>query len=137
MKTRTLLLLALGCGVAIMLAGAAFFIQLATQDEIEPPLPVGGTAIVGDMEVTVISSEESNGVLSVTVDIGGTTDDDPADEFRLIASARPIDLARSTCAASNGAQQSCTVDFRVGDVDGESRVLFYERGDDRARWLLA
>jgi hypothetical protein len=27
--------------------------------------------------------------------------------------------------------------FDVSGANGDSRVLFYERGDDRARWVLA
>jgi hypothetical protein len=137
MKTRTLLLLALACGVAIMLAGAVFLFQLATQDELAAPIPIGETTRVGDMDVAVIEAAESGGVLRVTIEIGGTDDDDPADEFRLIAAARPIPLGSSTCLASDGAGQSCDLLFEVGDVDGVSRVLFYERGDDQARWVLA
>ena len=28
------------------------------------------------------------------------------------------------------------IEFDVAGADGASRVLFYERGDDQARWLL-
>lgn len=138
MKTRNLLLLALACGLAIMLAGAVFFFQLATQDEAIPPVPVGDEARVGDMLVTVTDVDETGGTLRVTITIGGTDDDDPADEFRLIASARPVQLGASTCAAStSGERQTCTLTFDVGDVDGASRVLFYERGEEQARWVLS
>lgn len=136
MKTRTLLVLALGCGLAIMLAGAVFLFQLTTQDEIAAPVPLGESARVGDMQVAVIEVDERAGILSVTIEIGGTVDDDPADEFRLIASARPVTVASSTCEASDGTGQSCQVVFDVSEADGVSRMLFYERGDDQARWVL-
>jgi hypothetical protein len=136
-KTRNLLLLALGCGLAIMLAGAVFFFQLATQDDPEPPVDVGETVEVGDMRVTVDAAEETGGILRVAVTLGGADDDDPADEFRLIASARPVPVSTSDCAASGADDQTCTVEFDVSGVDGVSRVLFYERGDDQARWVLA
>jgi hypothetical protein len=135
-KTRNLLLLALACGLAIMLAGAVFFFQLATQDEPAPPAALGEPVRVGDMTVTIIDAAEAGGTLRVTVAIGGTVDDDPADEFRLIASARPIPLAASTCGASTSDEQVCDISFDVGDVDGVSRVLFYDRGDEQARWVL-
>lgn len=138
MKTRNLLLLALACGLAIMLAGAVFFFQLATQDEAEPPVPIGETTEVGDMSVTVTDVAEAAGTLRVGITIGGTEDGDPADEFRLIAAARPVQLASSTCAASTTTGlQSCTIAFDVIDVDGSSRVLFYERGEEQARWVLS
>ena len=136
-KTRNLLLLAMACGLAIMLAGAVFFFQLATQEDAEPAVPIGETARVGDMAVVVGGVTEEQGLVRVEIEIGGAEDDDPADEFRLIAAARPIPLAASTCSASvPGATQTCTLTFEVGTVDGASRVLFYERGDDQARWVL-
>ena len=131
------MLLALACGLAIMLAGAVFFFQLATQDDVEPPVPIGQAALVGDMVVTVTGAEESTGVLRVSVALGGTVDDDPADGFRLIASARPIPLAASTCSASTAEVQTCSITFDVSGIDGVSRVLFYERGEEQARWVLA
>lgn len=138
MKTRNLLLLALACGLAIMLAGAVFFFQLATQDEAEPAVPVGEETQVGDMSVIVTGAEETAGTLRISIDIGGAEDGDPADEFRLIASARPVQLSTSTCAASTGTdRQTCTITFDVADVDGVSRVLFYERGEEQARWVLS
>jgi len=136
MKTRTLMLLALACGVAIMLAGAVFLFQLTRQSDVEEPVAVGAQAQVGDMSVTVTDFEEAGGTLRVSVTIGGTEDLDPADEFRLIASARPVSLGSSTCPAVDGTSASCLVEFDVADADGDSRVLFYERGEERARWVL-
>lgn len=136
MKTRTLMLLALGCGVAIMLAGAVFLFQLSTQDAIAEPIPLGEEVAVGDMRVIVLGSSETNGVLRVTITIGGTDDDDPTDEFRLIASARPVSLGSTSCGPSAGTREDCTIEFDVSGIDGVSRVLFYERGDEQARWVL-
>ena len=136
MKTRTLMLLALGCGVAIMLAGAVFLFQLTNQAEVEAPVPIGEAAAVGDMTVAVTEFDESVGRLSVTLAIGGTADDDPTDEFRLIASARPVTIATSSCPPSTVAVATCTIEFDVSAADGVSRVLFYERGDQQARWVL-
>ena len=136
MKTRTLLLLALGCGLAIMLAGAVFLFQLSTQDELTEPVSIGRQTQVGDMLVAVVDSTETAGSLSVAVEIGGTPDDQPADEFRLIASARAVPVAETTCQPSQASLQQCTVTFDVSGADGVSRVLFYERGDDQARWVL-
>jgi hypothetical protein len=136
MKTRTLMLLALGCGLAIMLAGAVFLFQLSSQDDIEEPVAFGSAAQVGDMSVTVTDAVEEPGRLQVLLVIGGTADDDPTGGFRLIASGRPIPLASSTCPASSEALSNCLIEFDIAGVDGASRVLFYERGDDQARWVL-
>ncbi len=137
MKTRTLLLMALVCGLAIMLAGAVFFVQLARQDDPDVPLAVGASAVVGDMTVSVDDSIETDGDLVVTVTLRGAADDAPDDDFRLIASGRPAAVAASTCTAMSGdVAETCTVTFDVSAADGVSRVLFYERGEDQARWTL-
>lgn len=130
------MLLALGCGLAIMLAGAIFLFQLTSQDAIDEPVAVGESTQVGDMTVTVAEAVEDGGQLTVQLVIGGTADDDPTDGFRLIASGRPVSLESSTCPASTEALANCLIEFDVVGADGASRVLFYERGDDQARWVL-
>lgn len=138
MKTRTLLLLALACGLAIMVAGAVFLFQLTAQDEVAPPVPVGEPVEVADMTVRVLGAEEVGGALRVSVRIGGVDDDDGATGFRLIASGRPIvaDTGPGRCGRTSVRASECTVSFDVSSADGSSRVLFYERGDEQARWVL-
>lgn len=136
-KTRTLLLLSLACGMAIMLAGAALLFQVATGDDPEPAVGIGESVEVGDMAVVVDAVEESGGVVRVSITLGGVVDDDPTDGFRLIASARPVGLGSTTCGPSGPELGTCTLEFGVGTVDGTSRVLFYERGDEQVRWILS
>jgi hypothetical protein len=136
-KTRTLLLLALACGLAIMGAGAAFLVQLATRDDPAPASELGTPVRVGDMQVTVLGADEAGGALTVSIEIGGTVDDQPADEFGLVASGRPVGVAGTTCMPSSTSTQRCEVRFDVSLADGSSRVLLYQRGEDRARWVLA
>jgi hypothetical protein len=139
-KTRTLLLLALACGVAIMAAGAVLLIQLNRQADAAPPVPLGVAAEVGDMRVVVDEAVEHDGTLDVTVTIGGVDDADGAAGFRLIASGRAAvpeaAAGGGLCAATTTEPQRCTIRFDVSGVSGDSRVLFYERGDERARWVL-
>lgn len=141
MKTRTLLLLALACGVAIMAAGAVFLIQLSNQQEADAPVAVGDAVEVGDMRIVVDGSVEASGMLDVTITIGGVDDTDGADGFRLIAAgraARPQSAGvDEACGETAVAEQRCVLRFDVSGADGDSRVLFYERGDERARWVLA
>ncbi len=140
MKTRTLLLLALGCGLAIMLAGAVFLVQLTTQDDVAEPVPIGEQVEVGDMSVTVLGAVETGDALDVSIRIGGVDDSDGATGFRLIASGRPLTPDRAArgglCGATTSVEQECLVRFDVSTADGNSRVLFYERGDEQARWVL-
>jgi hypothetical protein len=140
MKTRTLLLLALACGVAIMAAGAVFLVQLSSQEQAEAPIPIGETAAVGDMRIVVDDAVERSGLLDVTITIGGVDDPDGTSDFRLIAAgraARPEPEGEGLCAATTVSEQRCVIRFDVSGAEGDSRVLFYERGDDRARWVLA
>ena len=144
MKTRTLLLLSLVTGLAIMLAGAVFLFQLATSDDVAEPVAVGTAVEVGDMSVTVVESGESAGELVVLVTIGGVDDPDGSVGFRLIASGRPLsprspDRATASpdeCSATQVEPQTCSVVFDTSAADGSSRVLFYDRGDESARWVL-
>ena len=140
MKTRTLLLLALACGVAIMLAGAVFLVQLSGQEDVEPPVALGDAVTAGDMTVVVDGADESAGFLDVRVRIGGVADDDGAGGFRLIASGRAVepvsDGGDDACGPTTVAEQACVVRFDVSGADGTSRVLFYERGEDGVRWVL-
>jgi hypothetical protein len=140
MKTRTLLLLALACGVAIMAAGAVFLVQLSRQDAAEAPVPIGVSTAVADMRIVVDEAVERDGLLDVTVTIGGVDDPDGTSDFRLIAAghaARPETGGEGLCAATTVSEQRCVIRFDVSAADGDSRVLFYERGDERARWVLA
>ena len=141
MKTRTLLLLALACGVAIMASGAVFLVQLSRQADAAPPVPLGVATEVGDMRVVVDASVERDGILDVTVTIGGVADADGASGFHLIASGdaavpEATDV-EGRCAETTTEPQRCTIRFDVAGAEGDSRVLFYERGDDRARWVLS
>jgi hypothetical protein len=125
----------------IMLAGAVFLFRLASQDDVVEPVAIGDDAEVGDMVVAVVGSGERDGVLEVEVSIGGVVDDDVTDAFRLIASGRAVgadDAATSdACGATTIEPRRCVVRFDVSAADGSSRVLFFERGDESARWVLA
>jgi hypothetical protein len=137
MKTRTLLLLALGCGLAILLAGGALLLRLAGQDDPEPPVALGVETAIGDLHVTVVSAAEQpdSKMLTVELELGGVDDPDGAAGFELIASGRPIPPGESsTCGATTLEPSQCTLVFDVSSADGESRVLRYRRGDDQARW---
>jgi hypothetical protein len=136
-KTRTLMLLALACGVAIMIAGAVFLVQLNRQDSVAPAVAVGEPAEVGDMTVVVEQAIENDGTLEVVVEIGGVDDDDGAAGFHLIASGRGVQPSLGACDVTTVEPQECLLRFDVSAADGESRVLFYERGDERVRWVLA
>jgi hypothetical protein len=141
MKTRTLLMLALACGLAILVAGGVLLLQLLNRTDVVPPTPVGAQVAVGDMRVSVVGADERDGVMIVDVVLGGVDDPDASEGFRLIASGRESErvddaVAASSCAAATLEAQPCTLAFDVSPADGVSRVLFYRRGDQQARWVL-
>ena len=50
---------------------------------------------------------------------------------------RPDATAGNHCGATTVQLQPCTLAFRLGEDTGSSRVLVYQRGDERVRWDLA
>ena len=135
------LLLALGCGLAIMLAGAVFLFQLAGQDDVAEAVPIGESVQVADLTVTVQAADESDGVLEVGLRVEGVDDPDGAAGFRLIAAGRPIAPtsldADDACGPTSVEASVCVVRFDVSGADGSSRVLYYLRGEEQARWVLS
>ena len=123
MKTRTLLLLALGCGLAILLAGGALLVKLAGQDDPEPPVALGVESSIGDMRVTVLSAAEQPETDTLTVELvlGGVDDPDGAAGFELIASG-PADPTRRCLDVRRDDGRDPAVHARVRRVDRRRRV---------------
>ena len=137
MRTRTLLLLAVGCGLAILVAGGVFFLQIAQTDTATTSLPIGATAQAGDLEVTVVGATESDGRLSVDVELAGV-DADVRNDFTLLAGTAlaPVGDAPGECVRATVAPQQCTLVFDTSAVVADVRVLLVRRGEDQHRWTL-
>jgi hypothetical protein len=138
MKTRTLLLLAVGVGLMILLAGGVLLLQLANESAAVEPADVGEAVRVGDVDVVVYGSQESGAVFSVDVEVGGVDDD--IDSFslatgdtRLEPRAAPSD---GRCTEITLAAQRCRLEFDVSASDGSNRVLVLRRGDQQRNWVL-
>jgi len=67
MKTRTLLLLSVGVGLMILLAGGVLLLQLATESAAVEPADLGESVRVGDVDITVFGGDESDTFYSVDV----------------------------------------------------------------------
>ncbi len=147
MRTRTLLLLAIACGVAILAAGTFQLLRLAGQDDPPEPAEVGTPVEIGDLTVVVLGSSEESGRVDVAVELGGVEDPDAADEFRLVvpgASLPPVARpagegaeAVPACAGSTTEPSRCVLSFELPDEPGTARVLLYRRGDEQVRWELS
>ena len=145
MKTRTLLLLAIACGVLILTAGVVQLLRVANDaDEggVETAR-LGEPVDIGDLRVTVDDVAESAGTVEVTITIGGVADDDGTDRFRLVV-GRPPALeplggdagSPPACGATTVEPVQCVLRFELPDDPGTSRVLNLRRGDDAVNWVL-
>ena len=141
MKTRTLLLLSVGVGLAILLAGGVFLFQLSTESAAVEPAAIGEPVSVGDVDLTVLDTTEGAALLAIDVEIGGVDDLDGIDSFRLITGDRRLDPvtapADGRCVEITVEAQRCRIEFDVSAADGSSRVLVLRRGDEQRNWVLA
>lgn len=141
MKTRTLLLLSVGVGLAILLAGGIFFLQLANQSTAVEPADIGDSVTVGDVEVTVLATSQADPIFAVDVEIGGVDDSDGVDSFELITGdleLSPITApADGRCVDISENQQRCRIEFDVSGADASNRVLILVRGEERRTWVLS
>ncbi len=140
MKTRTLLLLAVGCGLAILLAGGVQLLRLSNQHA-DPPLALGDTATAGDARVMVQSFEESDGMAVVTVTLSGVDDPRGVDGLTLVTPSAPLAVADGSsggdaCTGFTVAAVTCTLTFDTSNVTGKSRQLLFQRAEQKARWKL-
>ncbi|HUS44030.1 MAG TPA: hypothetical protein VMY16_15310 [Ilumatobacteraceae bacterium] len=138
MKTRTLLLLSVGVGLMILLAGGVLLLQLANESAAVEPAEVGDVVRVGDVDVVVFGADETDALFSVDVEVGGV-DDDLAG-FSLATGDRrlqPVTAdADGRCTEIAVAEQRCRIEFDVSAADGSNRVLILRRGDQQRNWVL-
>jgi hypothetical protein len=142
-RTRTLLLLAVACGLVILAAGVVQLLRIAAEgdaDTDEEFHRLGETVHVGDLTVVVESYDEGGDTATLSVTLGGVDDADGADEFRLVVPGEallPTAAGAEACAGTTVAAQTCRLTFDVREAAGGARILLYRRGDDVARWELA
>ena len=137
MKTRTLLLLSVGVGLMILLAGGVLLLQLANESAAVEPAEVGETVEVGDVDVVVFGAEEG-ATFAVDVELGGVDDD--LSGFSLATGDRRLQPlttdADGRCTEITVAEQRCRIEFDVSAADGSNRVLVLRRGDEQRNWVL-
>lgn len=140
MRTRTLLLLAVSCGLAILLAGVILLFNLSRQQPSAPPLAVGATGSAGDATVTVEGVGLTDSALVVTVTLGGVDDPEGLDGFSLVANTRIAPTAHDTldtaCTGFTVAEVTCTLSFPAEGLTGTDRWLLLVRAEDQVSWRL-
>lgn len=145
MSTRRLIITALVCGMAILLAGGIFLVRVA-QDQANNTVTVhrvGDVVRVGQVAVTVTRVSERADAIEVGVEIDATgatlAQSTDAEEpwSLLVRTPRPRrDATGTPCrglAIASGAKLACTVAFEPGDG---TAFLSFDLAGSGARWRL-
>jgi hypothetical protein len=137
MRTRTLLLLAVACGLVILLAGGIQLLRVGGQEQTSTLLATGEPGKAGDVTVVLQSSSAGESELVATVRIGGTDDPEGLEGFTLVGPGKVVAVTSSTCEGITVAERNCALTFATGTMQGTSRQLIFHRADDQLRWVLA
>lgn len=146
MKTRTLILLAIACGLAILVAGGAFFIRLAMhKDELTVPeiRAPGQSQQVGPVTATVTGSAVAGDVVVVQVRLQSSVHlDDAGSGWALLVTGdlhQPVTVpsgqgeACARTAVEPGQAVDCAVAFPSADGD---RFVAFAVGGVQRLWKL-
>lgn len=137
MKTRTLLLLSLGCAFAILGAGVGLVFKIGSSGETSTPIQYGATAEVGDLQVVLTGAERSGNRQFIEVEVWGLNENQITDSFVVISGGEQIYAEPNSCASSLEVTQVCAVEFVLPAESLEPAVLLVTRGEERSRWVLA
>jgi len=144
-RTRTLILLALACGLLILVAGGIQLVRLAasSHDTVDV-LELGERAALDGVRVTVVSARMVDGVVDVRVqfdaDDGAVLDAEAGWAFlaggRLRDVTPPAAADRPPCAGTAvpaGTSLECELAFVSPTIDG---VISFSREDEQRQWRL-
>ena len=137
MRTRTLLLLAIACGLVILLAGGIQLLRVGGQQQSAKLLATGETGKAGDVTVELVSSSIVDTSLVAVVRVGGIDDPDGLAGFTLVGPGKVLPITTSDCTGIRVDQLDCTLTFTTTTMQGTSRQLIFHRADQQLRWVLA
>ena len=137
MRTRTLLLLAIACGLVILLAGGIQLLRVGGQQQTAKLLATGESGKAGDVTVELVSMSVGVDNLVAVVRVGGTNDPDGLDGFTLVGPGKVLPVTTSDCNGISVDQLDCTLTFTTTGMQGTSRQLIFHRADQLLRWVLA
>jgi hypothetical protein len=137
MRTRTLLLLAIGCGLAILIAGGIQLLRVGGQQQSAKLLAVGEPGKAGDVTVVLVSSSTSGDGIVAIVRLGGTDDPNGLEGFTLVGPGKVAAVTSATCAGIIVQTVDCSLTFSTAGMAGKSRQLIFRRADEQLRWVLA
>ena len=138
MSTRKLILTALVCGLAILIAGGVKLIQVADRETTVEVLGFGDTATLGDMTVSVLEIADTADATLVTVSMVGVDLASGAEDgWRMLADgkvAEPLLVQdqRDACGATSATTAvECVVAFGPAD---KTRTVAYVRAGEQRQW---
>ncbi|MEP7046194.1 MAG: hypothetical protein ABI949_05930 [Ilumatobacteraceae bacterium] len=137
MRTRTLLLLAIGCGLVILLAGGIQLLRVGGQQQTAKLLATGEAGKAGDVSVELVSASAHVAQLIAVVRLGGVDDSQGLDGFTLVGPGKVVPVASSDCHGITVHSVDCALTFATNEMQGTSRQLIFHRADDQLRWVLA
>ena len=137
MRTRTLLLLAIACGLVILLAGGIQLLRVGGQEQTAKLLAAGEPGKAGDVTVELVSSSIANTNLVAVVRVGGIDDPQGLAGFTLVGPGKVLPVASSDCDGITVDQADCSLTFATTGMQGTSRQLIFHRADQQLRWVLA
>jgi hypothetical protein len=137
MSTRKLILAALACGLAILVAGTIAILRVPRVDDQDLLLPVGESATAGDMTVTVVDVRQEPDRTLVEVELLGVDGVDGAEGWVLVAAGEkryPLAEGAEPCGTTSvETALHCQLAFEQSD----SGVLAYVHADEQQQWSLA
>ena len=137
MRTRTLLLLAIGCGLVILLAGGIQLLRVGGQQQTAKLLTAGEPGRAGDVTVVLVSSSIRDSDVVAVVRMGGVDDPHGLDGFTLVGPGKVLAVTSSDCTGIAVAPVDCVLTFTTIGMKGTSRQLIFHRADEQLRWVLA
>lgn len=141
MKTRTLLLLSVGVGLLILLAGGVKLLQVAADRTEVRVLDLGESAVIGDMTVAVTSvSQDADGTL-VEISMSGVAGEAVIEDWRLLGDGSVIEATGAsgdgrfcsgrTQVPDDGSEVRCTLRFAVVET---VQAVAYTRAGEQRQW---
>lgn len=140
MSTRKLILTALVCGLAILIAGGIKLIQVANDEAEVQVLVLGDEATLGDMTVSVLDIDRRPDATLVTVTMTGVElSSGAADGWRLLADGRVQEPAGNSdgdgcTAVAARSLTRCTVRFEAAE---SAPTVAYVRAGEQRQWAAA
>ena len=139
MSTRKLILAAIFCGLAIVLAGGTKLFQVAKEDARAEVFPLRTSQTLADMTVSVDAIEQTENGTFIMVSMVGVDDADAGEGWRVLADGVVLSPVRPTSVTNGVPCDTTSVDVPVKctvafPVTTGSVTVAYLRAGDQSQW---